>query len=78
MDEPKAMREIHEIRERMSKETRNMTIEQRVAYFSSGRKEWEKFGIKIIDKLPERAPVIASRQTKTDKRSNLTRTGTKN
>jgi hypothetical protein len=55
MNEPKAMREIHEIREQLSREKKGLTIEERVARTNIAIDRVQKeFGIKVIDALPER------------------------
>jgi hypothetical protein len=55
MNEPKAMREIHEIREQLSREKKGLTIEERVARTNIAKDRIQKeFGIKVIDALPER------------------------
>ncbi|MFH1824221.1 MAG: hypothetical protein ABH873_03230 [Candidatus Firestonebacteria bacterium] len=40
--EPEAMREIHEIRERMYEETKNMTVKEKVAYIHKAAEEAKK------------------------------------
>ena len=49
MNEPRAMREIHEIREKMSLEKRGLTIEERVARANASVDELKKRGIKVAD-----------------------------
>ena len=47
-EEPEAMREIREIRRRHYEETKNMTIEERMAYIRKKSEELEKeTGIKL-------------------------------
>jgi hypothetical protein len=47
-EEPEAMREIREIRHRHYEETKNMTIEERMAYIRKKSEELEKeTGIKL-------------------------------
>ena len=58
MTEPKAMREIHEIREKIYEETKNMTASEHTAYFNAiAEKALKEFGIKIIDKPESRYPI---------------------
>lgn len=46
--EPKAMREIHEIRERMYEEMKNMTNEEKLEYIHKGAEEAKrKYGLKF-------------------------------
>ena len=40
-NEPKAMREIHEIREKIYEETKNMTAEERLEYRKQNRQKSE-------------------------------------
>ena len=52
MTEPKAMREIHEIREQIYEEIKNMTPAEKTAWFNEGlTKNRNEF--KVIDTLPE-------------------------
>ncbi|MDR1093858.1 MAG: hypothetical protein LBL66_06885 [Clostridiales bacterium] len=55
MTEPNAMREIHEIRECLSREKNGLTIEERLARTNAATLELQKkYGFRVIDKLPER------------------------
>ena len=48
IEEPEAMREIHEIRRRHYEETKNMTPEERLAYIKKKAREFEEeSGIKL-------------------------------
>lgn len=48
-DEPKAMREVHEIRELLAKETGHMTPEEHVAHVNKIAEECaRKYGFKLI------------------------------
>ena len=59
MNEPRAMREIHEIREQIYKETKNMTQKERAALTHSEAQEMiDKYGLKL--KRPE--PRIAAKK----------------
>ena len=54
MNEPKAMQEIHAIREQLSREKRGLTIEERVARSNANIYRLQKeFGFKIAEELPE-------------------------
>ena len=48
-NEPRAMREVHDIREKMSLEKKEMTIPQRIAIANASVRELEKRGIKVLD-----------------------------
>jgi hypothetical protein len=53
MNEPRAMREIHEIRERIYEETKDMTQAERAALTRREAQEMiDKYGLKV--KRPER------------------------
>jgi len=53
MTEPKAMREIHEIREKISRETAGLTPEERTARVNENMYKLQKeFGFKITETLP--------------------------
>ena len=55
MSEPKAMQEVHEIREQLSREKKGLTIEEKVALINDRKERLAKeFGIKVINVLPER------------------------
>ena len=48
ISEPKAMSEIREIREKLSKELKNMAPEEQIAYIKKGSDELEReFGFKL-------------------------------
>jgi hypothetical protein len=48
-DEPRAMREIHEIREQLAKETAHMTSEEHVAHVNNIAEELaRKYGFKLV------------------------------
>jgi hypothetical protein len=48
IEEPEAMREIHEIRRKHYEETKNMTAEERLAYIKKKAREFEEeSGIKL-------------------------------
>jgi ribosomal protein L29 len=53
-DEPRPMREIHEIREKHNEETTGMTIKERMAYY---KQKAEKFAEKL-DKQPRRISIV--------------------
>jgi len=51
-DEPRALREIHEIREQIFEETKNMTPEERAERRNRiGKEIAEKYGLKLIQKV---------------------------
>ena len=51
-NEPRALREVHEIREKIYEETKNLSAEERAALTNKiGREVAEKFGLKIIQKV---------------------------
>ncbi len=53
IDEPKAMKEIHEIQEKIHEETKGMTTHELLDYFHRGTEEViRKFGLKV-KRLPK-------------------------
>ena len=53
-NEPRAMKEIHDIRLRMYEETKNMTPEERVALVRSEAQEMiDKYGLSITRPAPQ-------------------------
>ena len=47
MNEPKAMREVHAIREKMSREINGMTVEEQAAYWERKSKNTEAYMLKL-------------------------------
>jgi 3-oxoacyl-[acyl-carrier-protein] synthase III len=53
-NEPRAMREIHEIRERIYEETKNMTQEERAELTRRAAQEMiDKYGLKVKRRVPQ-------------------------
>jgi hypothetical protein len=51
-EEPRALREIHEIREKIFEETKNMAPEERAERRNKiGKEIAEKYGLKVIQKV---------------------------
>jgi hypothetical protein len=61
MNEPRAMREIHEIRERIYEETKNMTQEERAELTRREAQEMiDKYGLKVKRRVPQEASEAVS------------------
>jgi len=62
VNEPKAMREIHEIRERIYEETKDMTPEERTAHTRAEAQELlARYGMKVKTvSVPERQQIRRS------------------